>query len=190
MRNRPIKGYVHEHPATIWAAREPPLAGAHLHRFRFSKIGGFEATAASMASKRMGPRPLPPVSQSWSILFEVPRQCRPSSPRNIGESALRDYGSWSLYRRSSQRRPHRRSLAKASVLNIVTKTVADIPHTEVESRFGSFDTYDAWLLKRSRLGAFDLAVSLNGRTTAGYDATIQADAQTASDRRQLNRARD
>ncbi len=70
----------------------------------------------------------------------------------------------------------------AGVINIVTKTVADIPHTEVESRFGSFDTYDAWLLKRSRLGAFDLAVSLNGRTTAGYDATIQADAQTALDR--------
>jgi len=72
--------------------------------------------------------------------------------------------------------------AAAGVINIVTKTVADIPHTEVGSRFGSFDTYDTWLLKRSRLGAFDLAVSLNGRTTAGYDAGIQADAQTALDR--------
>ncbi len=48
--------------------------------------------------------------------------------------------------------------------------------------FGSFDTYDAWLLKRSRLGDFDLAaVSLNGRTTAGHNATVEADAQTAPD---------
>ena len=71
--------------------------------------------------------------------------------------------------------------AAAGVINIVTKTVEDIPDTEIGARFGSFDAYDAWLLKRSRLGDFDLAVSLNGRTTAGYDATIQADAQTALD---------
>ncbi len=71
--------------------------------------------------------------------------------------------------------------AAAGVINIVTKTAEDIADTEIGARFGSFDTYDAWLLKRSRLGDFDLAVSLNGRTTAGYDATIQADAQTALD---------
>jgi outer membrane receptor for ferrienterochelin and colicins len=73
--------------------------------------------------------------------------------------------------------------AASGVVNIITKKAQDIRGTELGARAGSFDTYDAWWLQSGRLGDFDVALALSGFTTAGYDATIEADAQTALDRR-------
>ena len=71
--------------------------------------------------------------------------------------------------------------AFAGVINIVTKTSKDINGTEVGARAGSFDTYDGWLLHGGEYGGFDVALSVSGRTTDGFDATVEADAQTAFD---------
>jgi iron complex outermembrane receptor protein len=71
--------------------------------------------------------------------------------------------------------------AFAGVMNIVTKTASDIHGTEIGARAGSFDTYDGWLLHGGRYGGFDVALSASGRTTAGFDETIGADAQTPFD---------
>ena len=71
--------------------------------------------------------------------------------------------------------------AFAGVINIVTKTSKDINGTEVGARAGSFDTYDGWFLHGGEYGGFDVALSVSGRTTDGFDATVEADAQTAFD---------
>jgi iron complex outermembrane receptor protein len=71
--------------------------------------------------------------------------------------------------------------AFAGVINIVTKTSKDINGTEVGARAGSFDTYDGWFLHGGEYGGFDVALSVSGRTTDGFGATIEADAQTAFD---------
>ncbi|MGH8538380.1 MAG: hypothetical protein ACREXM_18520 [Gammaproteobacteria bacterium] len=67
------------------------------------------------------------------------------------------------------------------MINIVTKTAADINGTELGARAGSFDTYDGWFLHGGQYGGFDVALSASGRTTNGFDETIEADAQTRFD---------
>ncbi|MGH8646865.1 MAG: TonB-dependent receptor plug domain-containing protein, partial [Gammaproteobacteria bacterium] len=71
--------------------------------------------------------------------------------------------------------------AFAGVINIVTKTATDIKGTELGARAGSFDTYDGWFLHGGQYGGFDVALSASGRTTNGFDETIEADAQTRFD---------
>ncbi len=78
--------------------------------------------------------------------------------------------------------------AAAGVINIVTKSGHDIHGVEGGVRVGSFDTYDGWFRKSSRWNNFDVAVMLNGRTTNGYDRTVNADAQSALDLRFGTRA--
>lgn len=73
--------------------------------------------------------------------------------------------------------------ALAGVINIITKTASDIDGTEIGARAGSLDTYDGWLLYGGQWAEVDIAFSLMGRTTNGSDRIIEADAQTALDRR-------
>jgi iron complex outermembrane receptor protein len=72
--------------------------------------------------------------------------------------------------------------AFAGVINIVTKTADDIHGTDVGALAGAFDTYEGWLLHGGRWGPFDVALGVTGRTTRGFEGTIEADAQTRLDR--------
>jgi outer membrane receptor protein involved in Fe transport len=72
--------------------------------------------------------------------------------------------------------------AYSGVINIITKTAADIPNTEVGVRGGSFNTKDAWLLHGGKLGPMDVAAYLRIGRTDGFKEIISADAQTARDR--------
>lgn len=71
--------------------------------------------------------------------------------------------------------------AYAGVVNIITKTAADIEGTEVGARGGSFDTADAWVLHGGKLGALDVNAYARVGTTAGHRETIGADVQTGWD---------
>lgn len=72
--------------------------------------------------------------------------------------------------------------AVSGVINIITKTAGEIDGTESGLRAGSFETYDGWVQHGSRIGEVDVAAYLRLGHTAGFDGTIQADAQTALDR--------
>lgn len=71
--------------------------------------------------------------------------------------------------------------AFSGVINIVTKTAADIKGSEVGFRAGSFGSSDAWLLHGGRLGAVDVAGYLRIGSTDGAKRTVAADAQTGWD---------
>jgi len=71
--------------------------------------------------------------------------------------------------------------AFSGVINIITKTAADIEGTQVGGRLSSFNTQDAWLLHGSKLGPLDVAGYLRLGRTDGSKETIGADAQTALD---------
>lgn len=71
--------------------------------------------------------------------------------------------------------------AFAGVINVITKTVSDIDGTEFGARAGSFETYDAWVLRGMQLGEYDLAFSLELHNTSGQKEIIQTDAQTGFD---------
>ena len=73
--------------------------------------------------------------------------------------------------------------AFAGVINIITKTRRDINGTQVGGRVGSFDTYDGWALHGGTWAGFDLAAMLEYHDTEGQKGIIDADAQTALDRR-------
>lgn len=68
--------------------------------------------------------------------------------------------------------------AYAGVINIITKTAADTPGTEVGVRVGSFSSGDAWVQHGGKLGPLDVAAYLRVGTTGGAEETIGADAQT------------
>lgn len=72
--------------------------------------------------------------------------------------------------------------AYSGVINIITKTAADTPGTELGVRAGSFGTGDAWIQHGGKLGSLDVAAYLRVGTTDGAKETITADAQTARDR--------
>lgn len=72
--------------------------------------------------------------------------------------------------------------AFAGVINIVTKTAANIDGTQSGVRLGSFATRDAWLLHGGEVGSMQLAAYLRVGTTDGAKETVQADAQTSIDR--------
>jgi outer membrane receptor protein involved in Fe transport len=72
--------------------------------------------------------------------------------------------------------------AFSGVINIVTKTKESIEGTEIGSRTGSFGTGEIWALHGGNYGGFDVAMTLEGLTTDGYEAILEADAQTALDK--------
>ncbi|MCP4993265.1 MAG: TonB-dependent receptor plug domain-containing protein, partial [Gammaproteobacteria bacterium] len=72
--------------------------------------------------------------------------------------------------------------AFAGVINVITKSAADIDGTEAGVRAGSFDTQELWLLHGGEWGGFDVAFSLEASTTDGdSDRIIQSDAQSFFD---------
>jgi outer membrane receptor protein involved in Fe transport len=71
--------------------------------------------------------------------------------------------------------------AYAGVINIVTKSAADIQGSEVGLRVGSFSSREAWAQHGGKLGAFDIAGYLRVERTDGFKRTIDADAQTQLD---------
>lgn len=71
--------------------------------------------------------------------------------------------------------------ALAGVINIVTKTAAEIGGTQAGARAGSFGTWDAWVLHGGKLGPVDAAFYLRAGATDGHRESVRADAQTAFD---------
>jgi iron complex outermembrane receptor protein len=72
--------------------------------------------------------------------------------------------------------------AFAGVINITTKTAADIDGTQFGVRAGSFNTQDAWALHGGSWGPMEVAAYLRVGKTDGARNTIAADAQTGWDR--------
>ncbi|MGB7597036.1 MAG: TonB-dependent receptor, partial [Gallionella sp.] len=71
--------------------------------------------------------------------------------------------------------------AFAGVINIITKTAADIRGAEFGLRAGSYNSRDAWTQYGGKLGAFDAAFYLRAGNTDGQKGIIQQDAQSAWD---------
>lgn len=71
--------------------------------------------------------------------------------------------------------------AFSGVINVITKTAADINGTEYGLRAGSFNTKDAWIQHGGKLGVLDAAFYLGLSNTDGSKGIIQQDAQTAFD---------
>ncbi|MBA4111359.1 MAG: TonB-dependent receptor [Leptothrix sp. (in: Bacteria)] len=71
--------------------------------------------------------------------------------------------------------------AFAGVINVITKTSADINGTELGLRGGSFKTGDAWMLHGGKWGAVDVSGYLRVGRTDGDRRIVQADAQTGLD---------
>ena len=72
--------------------------------------------------------------------------------------------------------------AFSGVINIITKSAADVHGTEFGARTGSFRTRDAWVQHGGKLGAVDVAAYLRVGKTDGFERTIAADGQTRLDR--------
>lgn len=72
--------------------------------------------------------------------------------------------------------------AYAGVINIITKSAADTPGTQIGMRGGSFGTADAWVQHGGKMGPLAVAGYLRLGTTEGFKETILADAQTRNDR--------
>lgn len=72
--------------------------------------------------------------------------------------------------------------AFSGVINVITKTAADIDGTEYGVRAGSFNTRNAWIQHGGKLGALNSAFYLGVSKTDGQKGTIQQDAQTALDK--------
>ncbi|MCV6636861.1 TonB-dependent receptor [Candidatus Albibeggiatoa sp. nov. NOAA] len=72
--------------------------------------------------------------------------------------------------------------AFAGVINIITKTALDINGTQVGTRVGSFDTYEAWAQHGKRYGDVDVGMMLNYYKTQGHNEILQADGQTHYDK--------
>ncbi|RTL28209.1 MAG: TonB-dependent receptor [Burkholderiales bacterium] len=71
--------------------------------------------------------------------------------------------------------------AYSGVINIITKTAADTPGTEVGVRGGSFDTWNTWVQHGGKLGPLDVAGYLSVGHTDGFKRAIEADTQTYFD---------
>ncbi len=71
--------------------------------------------------------------------------------------------------------------AFSGVINIITKTAAEIDGTQVGMRTGSFKTADTWVLHGGKWAGMDVAAYLSTGTTDGARQTITADAQTGLD---------
>ena len=62
--------------------------------------------------------------------------------------------------------------AFSGVINIITKSAADTPGTEVGGRYGSFDSKDVWVQHGGRHGAVDVAAYLRLGSTDGFKSNI------------------
>ena len=71
--------------------------------------------------------------------------------------------------------------AFSGVINVITKTAADIRGTEYGARIGSFNSRDAWIQHGGKLGALDAAFYLRAGHTDGQKGIVQQDAQTPLD---------
>ena len=71
--------------------------------------------------------------------------------------------------------------AYAGVINIITKSAAEIGGTELGLRAGSFDSRDAWVLHGGKLGGVDVAAYLRAGRTDGQRRVVGADAQSGLD---------
>jgi len=71
--------------------------------------------------------------------------------------------------------------AFAGVINIITKTAADINGTQLGLRTGSFNSHDGWVQYGGVLGAYKTAAYLRVGHTDGSRQIIKADAQTFFD---------
>lgn len=74
--------------------------------------------------------------------------------------------------------------ALSGVINIITKTKADIEGTEFGVRTGSFDTQDVWALHGGNYYGFDVAAMIEIHDSDGYQAIIAQDLQSQLDQRQ------
>jgi len=72
--------------------------------------------------------------------------------------------------------------AFSGVINIITKQRADIDGTEIGASFGSFNTYEAWVLHGSTWGGIDIAAAVDWRDTDGHQEIIAQDRQSELDR--------
>lgn len=72
--------------------------------------------------------------------------------------------------------------AYSGVINIITKTAADTPGTQVGAHAASFQTRDVWMQHGGKLGSADVAAYLRVGSTDGIKEIITADAQTARDK--------
>jgi iron complex outermembrane receptor protein len=66
--------------------------------------------------------------------------------------------------------------AFAGVINVITKTSANIKGTEFGARAGSFQTADAWIQHGGQLGSLDAAFYLRAGNTDGSQAILPKDA--------------
>ncbi len=73
--------------------------------------------------------------------------------------------------------------AFSGVINVITKSRADINGTQVGGRAGSFDTQSAWLLHGGTYADVDVAFSLEASQTDGHREIVRADRQTRVDQR-------
>lgn len=71
--------------------------------------------------------------------------------------------------------------AFSGVINVITKTAADIKDTEYGLRAGSFNSRDAWIQHGGKLGVLDAAFYLRAGNTDGQKGIIQQDSQSAWD---------
>lgn len=71
--------------------------------------------------------------------------------------------------------------AFAGVINIITKSRADIPKNEAGVRVGSFNTRGIWVSEGVDIGATQIGLTLEYQTTDGHAEKIDADAQTQLD---------
>ena len=71
--------------------------------------------------------------------------------------------------------------AYSGVINIITKTAADTPGTEVGLRGGSFNTWNTWVQHGGKLGLVDVAGYLRVGHTDGFKERIDADNQSSVD---------
>jgi len=72
--------------------------------------------------------------------------------------------------------------AYSGVINIVTKSGADVSGTQAGVQTGSFHTHDAWLLHGGHIGDAKVAAYWRVGATAGPRNVITADAQSARDK--------
>lgn len=71
--------------------------------------------------------------------------------------------------------------AYAGVINIVTKSAAEVQGLELGLRAGSFASREAWLQYGGSVGPMAVAAYLRTGRTDGFKETVQADGQTALD---------
>lgn len=72
--------------------------------------------------------------------------------------------------------------AYSGVINIITKTAADMPGTRLGAGGGSFNTWNTWAQHGGKWGAVDVAAYVHVGSTDGIKEVVTVDAQTARDK--------